>query len=63
MRKSGKSFKNTVNETLRLGLNAPRAIRPAKPFVVRARELGVRPGVHYDNIAELLEELEGSAHR
>jgi hypothetical protein len=63
MRRRGKSFKQTVNEVLRLGLSAPRAMKPAKPFTVRARALGVRPGLDYDNIAGLLEELEGPAHR
>jgi hypothetical protein len=33
MRKSGKSLKQTVNETLRLGL---RAQRQTKPFKIRA---------------------------
>ena len=63
MRRSGKSFKQTVNDVLRLGLNAPRTLKPPRPFVVRARALGVRPGLNYDNIGELLDDLEGSAHR
>lgn len=63
MRRSGKPFKQTVNDLLRLGLNAPRALKPPQPFVVRARALGVRPGLNYDNIGELLEDLEGPAHR
>ena len=63
VRKSGKSFKQVVNDYLRLGLNGPRAMKPHKPFVVRARALGVHPGLDYDNIGELLETLEGPAHR
>lgn len=63
MRKSGKPFKQVVNEYLRLGLNAPRRLPPAKPFVVRARALGLHPGLDYDNIGELLETVEGPAHR
>lgn len=59
MRRSGKSFKETVNECLRRGLNARREMKPEKPFVVRARPLGLRQGLGYDNIGELLEQVEG----
>ena len=62
MHRSGKSFKETVNECLRRGLNARREIEPAKPLVVRARPLGLRPGLSYDNIGELLEQVEGPTH-
>lgn len=62
-RRSGRSFKQTVNETLRLGLNAPPKIEPREPFRVRARALNPRPGIDYGNIHELLEQLEGPLHR
>lgn len=58
-RKKRKSFKAVVNETLRLGLSAPRQLEPAGPFRVEARDLGLRPGIQLDNIGELLEQLEG----
>jgi hypothetical protein len=58
VRRSGLSFKAAVNQFLRLGL-----IRSGQPenrqFVVAARPLGLPPGASYDNIAELLEEIEG----
>ncbi len=63
MRKSGKSFKETVNGFLRLGLTARREMQAAKPFKVRARPMGLRPGINLDNIGKLLEELEGPWHR
>jgi hypothetical protein len=63
MHKSGKPFKQVVNEFLRWGLNAPRRLQPVKSFVVRARALGLHPGLDYDNIGELLESLEGPAYR
>lgn len=63
MRKSGRPFKQVVNHFLRLGLNARREMKPRKPFVVRARALGTRPGLNYDNIGELLEQTEGPLHR
>lgn len=59
-RRSGRPFKQLVNELLRRALTER---RPAaiEPFQVRARALGVRPGLDYDNIGELLEQLEGPA--
>jgi hypothetical protein len=61
-RRSGASFKEVVNHFLRLGLVA--AKQPArKPFVVAPRKLGLPSGLNYDNVAQLLDELEGPAHR
>ena len=57
--RSGRSFKEVVNDLLRRGLEAKRPQRAGKPFVVRARPLGVRPGLDYDNVADLLEQIEG----
>lgn len=62
MRKSGRSFKQIVNHFLRSGLNARRETKLVKPFRVRARALGVRPGLNYDNLSELLEQTEGPLH-
>ena len=62
-RKSGRSFKETVNYYLRLGLNARKQTKPAKPFKVRARAMGLRPGLSLDNIGELLERIEGPLHK
>ena len=63
MRRSRKSFKQTVNEVLRLGLNARPQLKPAKKFVVRARPFGPPPGLSYDNIEELLDQLDGPMRR
>lgn len=63
MRKSGKSFRETVNDFLRRGLLARRAAQARPPFKVHARDLGLRPGLSLDNIAELLEQVEGPDHR
>jgi hypothetical protein len=61
-RRSGASFKEVVNHFLRLGLMAGK--RPArKPFVVTPRRLGLPPGLAYDNVEQLLEAVEGPAHR
>ncbi len=63
MRRAGKSFKETVNETLRLGLLARKDAGRAGRFVVEARPLGLRPGLSYDNIQELLDWAEGPLRR
>ena len=63
MRRSGKSFKETVNEFLRLGLNVRKDLKTAEPFKVQARKLGVKPGLDYDNIGELLDRIEGPTRR
>ena len=63
MRKSGRSFKETVNEVLRIGLVARKQVRPAKPFKIRAKDLGLKPGYNLDKISELLEQIEGPLHR
>jgi hypothetical protein len=60
MRKSGKSFKETVNETLRLGLLAQ---RKAKPFRIRVKSLGLKPGYTFDKPWDLIEEIEGSGYK
>ena len=63
-RRTGKSFKETVNEALRRSLSTSRR-RPAEErFRVEARDLGrVRPGLTLDSISDLLEQTEGSQHR
>ena len=61
-RKSGKSFKQVVNEALREAFIA-RARKELTPFKVKARPLGLRPGLNYDCISKLLEEAEGPDHR
>jgi len=62
MRKSGKSFKETVNETLRTGLLRPEVQR-SKPFKIRAKNLGLKPGYSYDKPWEIIEEIEGPGYK
>jgi hypothetical protein len=63
MRKSGKPFKEVVNQFLRMGLSTPQPLRSRKRFVVTARPLGLPSGLSYDNIEDLMEQLEGPLHR
>lgn len=62
-RRAGRSFRDIVNETLRRGLVSRRESSPRKPFKVKARDLGLRPGLSLDNVAELLEQVEGPTFR
>jgi hypothetical protein len=57
------NFKETLNDVLRRGLLVRRELAAAKPFKVRARRLGNKPGLNYDNVGELLEQVEGASHR
>ena len=63
MRRAGESYRATVNRILRRGLNPPRRPSGLKPFKVRARNLGLRPGMDLDNIEELLDQVEGPWRR
>jgi hypothetical protein len=62
-RRSGRSFKEVVNEALRIGLHQQRRARSSHKFAVRPRNLGLRDGLSVDNIGDLLEEIEGPSHR
>lgn len=62
-RRTGRSFKEVVNDLLRFALSARRSGARRRPFRVRARDLGLRPGFGYDDVGGLLEQLEGPAHR
>jgi hypothetical protein len=58
MRRTGKSFKEVVNDALRQGFALLETANTLPPFKVRARPLGERPGINYDDTSELLDELD-----
>ncbi len=58
-KEKGKPFKEVVNETLRLGLRARQESKARPRFKVKAKDLGTFPGLNYDNIGELLDQIEG----
>ena len=63
-RRSGRAFRDVVNETLRRGLASQRAVATKHAFKVAARDLGrLQPGLSLDNVAELIERVEGPFHR
>ena len=63
-RRSGRSFRDVVNDALRRGLISPPAVRQAARFNVETRDLGaLRPGLSLDSVADLIEQVEGPLHR
>lgn len=59
VRRTGCSFKDAVNNTLRIGLNAKRTSAARVAFKVKARDLGqMRPGLSLDNIGDLLDDAD-----
>ena len=59
--KLGKPFKEVINSALRAGLDQV-LNPPAKPYRTKARPLGLRAGLNYDNVGELLARGEGEDH-
>ncbi len=55
-RERGVSFKVALNDAVREGLRG--RSKPAQPFRVEARPMGVRPGVNLDKALRLAGELE-----
>ena len=64
-RRRGASFKDTLNELLRLALITSANQQQARtPFVIEPLNLGPeRPGLNYDDIESLIEYAEGPFHR
>ena len=63
-RRTGKPFKTVLNECLRVALSASHRRSRSVPFRIEARDLGaLRPGLSLDNIAELLDLVEGPESR
>ena len=58
-RRSGKPFKQVVNDCLRVGLHSRSRSKSLPPFKVRTRNMGLRPGVDLDDVWGLIEQLDG----
>jgi hypothetical protein len=64
VRRSGRSFKETINEALRRSLLPRKQPGPHRPFRIQTRDLGaLRPGLSLDDVAGLLDRVEGERHR
>jgi hypothetical protein len=61
--RTGRTLQQLVNEFLRHSLKKSRRSKTAKPFIVRARSLGVRTDLNYDCSNALIEQLEGPLYR
>lgn len=60
----GKTFKEAVNELIRVGRYFKKKRNTdRKPFKVQSFKMGVYEHLNYDNIGELLDEIEGPFHR
>jgi Ribbon-helix-helix protein, copG family len=63
-RRSGLSFKETVNTMLRIGLAARRGKLPRQPFTVKPLTLEpIDANFDFDNIETLLDQVEGPGRR
>ena len=66
MKSDGKTFKEAVNDLIRLGRFKKKEQTDTperKPFKVKSKKMGVYPHLNYDNIGELLEQLEGPNYK
>jgi plasmid stability protein len=62
-RRAGRTFREVVNEALRQGLASQR-VTAKRSFEITARDLGdLKPGLSLDNVAELIERVEGPLYR
>jgi len=63
-RKTGRSFRDVVNDAIRRGLAASKGPKKREPFAVVARDMGeLRAGLTLDSVSDLLEQLEGPVNR
>ena len=59
----GRTLRQLANDFLRRSLNKLRQSKPSRPFIVRARPLGLRPELNYACSGKLIEQLEGPFYR
>ena len=63
-RRTGRPFKEVVNDALRSGLQSDGDQVRRSAFAVKTRDLGrLARGLNIDNVGDLLERLEGPLHR
>jgi hypothetical protein len=60
--KLGKPLRDVINAALRIGLDKVLEPPVSKPYRTKGRPLGLRGGLNYDNISELLARAEGEDH-
>jgi hypothetical protein len=57
----GGSFKKALNEAVRRAFRPGPAAGSAPPFVVKAKSMGLRPGIDPARLSELADEMETDA--
>ena len=60
---TGMPFKSLINQALRIGLEAVLAPKKSRPYRTKGHAMGLRGGLSYDNIQELLAVAEGEDFR
>jgi hypothetical protein len=63
VRMTGMTFKSLINQALRIGLDEVLSPKKSRPYLTKGRDLGLRKGLSYDNIHELLAVAEGEDFR
>jgi hypothetical protein len=64
VRQSGRPFKVVVNDHLRAALSQRKTIQAAPTFRVAPRALGgPQPGLSYDDVGAMLDQVEGTHRR
>lgn len=61
--KSGRPFREIVNEALRAGLRTLSIPPDAKPYTTKPHKMGLKAGRNLDNIQELLAQMDGEESR
>lgn len=61
--KHSRKFKQALNEVLRKGLAEANKPQKAKAYKTKPKKIGLKSGLNYDNVSELLEQVEGPACR
>lgn len=59
MKERGKPFKETVNDLLRLAIHTSRKPRKSEPFVVKPFQTGPLPGLNFDKIQDVFDQVDG----
>lgn len=62
-RHSGEPFKQVVNRLLRAGLHSQAQLEVLPPYKVKARNMGLRPGVNLDDVWGLIELIDDADRR
>jgi len=61
MQQTGESFKATLNQAIRRGLADAVPVVEEEPFVVKAKNMGLRPGIDPTQLQDLADEMEVEA--